>query len=471
MSSRRRRIRTVVRRTLGAALALALVAGTVLGVEYGRVAAGYAATVGALQHFGSGDDVERIRAERLRLPWGLARVLSLSFDDEGRAEARAFGVIRRRAFWREGLGATRASSRAELAPPALPDLVPPPAADRPWPEGEAPEVAPLPEPARAAVEAVLDRAFAALDDGRGSGTHAVAVVRDARLVAERYRPGYDRWTPILGWSMTKSVTATLLAREIELGRIRSVEEQAPVPAWRSTGDPRGAITLEHLLRMTSGLAFFNDYEVPWSDSLRMLFVEDDAAGYATAKGMANVPGTRWAYADGTSNVLARIVLEHAGETPEARLLFPQRELFGPLGMSTAWIGVDAAGTWVGSSLMCASARDWARFGLLYAQDGVWEGRRLLPEGWADFVASPTLPSPGRCYGAHFWRYDAELLRTEDGRTAPAELAGLLYASGHGKQATWIDRRRGLVIVRLGVDDGRFDPEAFAAELIRALDVR
>ena len=264
-------------------------------------------------------------------------------------------------------------------------------------------------------------------------------VLDGRLVAERYRDGYDRRTPLLGWSMTKSVVATLFARELMLGQVGSVDERAAVPEWSGAGDARGAITYDQLLRMTSGLEFFGNYELPWSDSLRMLFTSPDAAAFAAAKELAHPPGTVWSYSDGTSNVLARCVRTLCAASDEERRLFPQRELFAPLSMSTAVIGVDAAGDWVGSYLMQASARDWARFGWLYANDGVFAGRRLLPEGWVDAASSATPASPNRCYGAHFWRYDESSGRKESGEPFPPSLAGVFYAAGHDGQYVWIDR--------------------------------
>jgi hypothetical protein len=221
--------------------------------------------------------------------------------------------------------------------------------------------------------------------------------------------------------------------------------------------------------MTSGLSFFANYELPWSDSLRMLFACRDVAAYAAGKELTHPPGTVWSYSDGTSNILARCIRTLAADDEEARRLFPQRELFALLSMSTAEISVDAAGNWVGSSLMQASARDWARFGWLYAAGGVFEGQRILPEGWVDYVARPTPTSPHRCYGAHFWRYDAQSGRKEDGAPFPPILAGLLYASGHDGQYVWIDRARRIVLVRLGAPGpARFDPEAFASEVLEAL---
>jgi len=250
-----------------------------------------------------------------------------------------------------------------------------------------------------------------------------------------------------------------------------VEERAPVPEWSAPGDPRGAITYDQLLRMTSGLEFFSNYLLPWSDSLRMLFASSDVAAFAAAKELVHPPGTVWSYSDGTCNILARCIRTLAADDAESQLLFPQRELFALLSMSTAEISVDAAGNWVSSSLMQASARDWARFGWLYANDGVFEGRTILPAGWVDYVAKPTPSSPEHCYGAHFWRYDAESGKKQSGKPFPPILGGVLYASGHDGQFVWIDRDPRIVLVRLGAAaPARFDGETFASEVLAALAV-
>jgi CubicO group peptidase (beta-lactamase class C family) len=463
-----------LRRLAGFGVGLVLAGVVAFLVAFGRIAAGYAATITALQVFGSGDELARVRAERLQLPLGLGSALAIEVEErDGVREARAtfLGLIERRARWRPGLGASRLADET-FAPAEVPDLVPPNPTDVPWPRGDALELAPL-EPARAAnLERAIEHAFTDPETGQTRGTHAVAVVRGGELVAERYREGYDLHTPILGWSMTKSVTATLFARLLLLGKIASVDEPAAVSEWQIEGDPRHSITYAQLLCMTSGLAFFANYELPWSDSLRMLFASADVAAYAANQPLAHAPGTVWSYSDGTSNILARCVREVCAEDENERRLFPQRALFAPLHMSTAVISVDARGNWVGSSLMQASARDWLRLGWLYASDGVVDGERLVPAGWVDFVSRATAGSPERSYGAHFWRYDRELGRTSKGRAVPALLADVFYASGHDGQFLWIDRTRGIVLVRLGAAGpagaAPFDPEAFAEEVFAAL---
>lgn len=435
-----------LKRTLIATTILALALAWAFVVHpYLRIAAGYSATIGALQHFATGDSLEVIRAERLPSKIGF---VELTIDEEGRAvEARALYVTRRAVF-REGLGATREEERRVELPAVLSGAVPAPSTRVPWPLGDAPEFAPLSaEVERVRLTAILERA---LEPGRG--THALLLAHDGRLVFERYAAGHDRDTPLLGWSMTKSVTATLIGRLVAEGRL-SVEAPAPVPEW--AGDERARITLDDLLRMRSGLAFEQDHATPFCDSLNMLFASADAASAARGRALEHGIGARWSYSDGTSNVLADLVLDVVSDELAPRLRAARELLFEPLGMHTAFISVDGVGNFVGSSLMYASARDWARFGQLYLQDGVWSGRRLLPEGWVDYVSRPTENSAGRRYGAHFWRIDE------------GPLAGVISAEGYQGQYVFIDRARGVVLVRLGVDPVPFDGRALAQEVLGA----
>jgi hypothetical protein len=179
--------------------------------------------------------------------------------------------------------------------------------------------------------------------------------------------------------MTKSVTNALVGILVGQGKL-SVDEPAPVPEWSGPDDPRGAITLDQMLRMSSGLEFGEIYEDPRSDVCLMLFSVRDAAAYAADKPLETGPGGKWYYSSGTTNIISRIVRDSVGGTQADYFAFPRRALFDRIGMRSAIIEPDPSGTFVGSSYMYATARDWARFGLLYLQDGVWEGERILPEG-------------------------------------------------------------------------------------------
>ena len=282
-----------------------------------------------------------------------------------------------------------------LAPlPAQPADVPWPT--NAWPQGELPA-----NLKRDAFDALLAQAF----EGDSVGaTHALAIVQGGRLIFERYGEGHGPEGTYPSWSKAKSITQALVGLLALDGKL-DVSRPADVPEWKTPGDPRAAITLDQLLRMSSGLKFVEDY-VPGhvSNVIEMLFQagKDDVAHYAASLPLEHEPGSVWSYASGTSNIVARIAGDAAGGDLKS---FMWERLFGPLGMKTPIPKFDAAGTFVGSSYCFASARDFARFGLLYLRDGIWEGRRLLPEGWVDYARTPTFQQPGVTegpYGAHWW---------------------------------------------------------------------
>jgi CubicO group peptidase (beta-lactamase class C family) len=281
-------------------------------------------------------------------------------------------------------------------------LIPLPAqpADTPWPTADWPEGAPLPAP----IANRLDAAFAA-EDVLGP-TDALLIVQGGRIRFERYGVGKGPDDTYPSWSKAKSITQALVGLAVAEGRL-DIHAPAPVAAWRGDGDPRGAITLDQLLRMSSGLEFVEDY-VPGSIShvIDMLFGagQADVAAYAAALPLIHPPGSQWAYASGTTNIIARILQDVLGLNGEAFEAHMRSALFEPLGMKTPLPKFDAAGTFIGSSFCYASARDFARFGLLYLRGGVWEGEPFLPADWVDYARTPT-PVPRTeelGYGAQWW---------------------------------------------------------------------
>jgi CubicO group peptidase (beta-lactamase class C family) len=315
---------------------------------------------------------------------------------------------------------------------------------------------PGPDVDRMRLASALDRVFAAPALPETGETHAVVVIHRGALVAERYGPELGPESPLVSWSMAKSITHALvgiLVREAAL----DPAAPAPVPSWQSAGDPRGRITTEHLLRMVDGLDFVEDYvDGERSHVIEMLFGSgrDDVAAYASSRPPAHPPGEVWNYSSGTTNILAGIVGRIVGGGRDGMLDFMERELFGPLGMASAEPRFDAAGTFVGSSFVFATARDFARFGLLYLRDGVWEGRRILPPGWVDHGRRETPASRGE-YGAHWWL-------ALDG-------SGVFNASGYRGQYIAVDPRRDVVAVRLGgsTPEQRVHVLHFLADVVRS----
>jgi CubicO group peptidase (beta-lactamase class C family) len=382
------------------------------------------------------------------------RYIRASIDTQaGVVTATAGGLLTRRAVYRQGLGCTL----------ALDGLDPPPSP----PGAAAPGAAPgsLPSAAAAAdLPAAIARAFAEPNPSALKRTKAVVVVHRDHVVGERYADGISADTPLPGWSMTKSVLSALIGVLVRNGRL-AVGDPAPVPEWQQPGDPRAAITVEHLLRMSSGLRFDEGMASPRSDVMRMLFGVGDAAKYAAGTDVAVAPGTAWQYSSATTNILSRVARTVLGDDA-AYLTFPRRALFGPLGMSSAVLETDAAGTFIASSYMHATARDWARFGLLYLHDGVWNGTRILPEGWVRYTTTPAPADPAGRYGAHFWLQVPDDYSGSDARLpVPA-----FHAAGHEGQFVTIVPSRAAVIVRLGRTrhPEAWDHAAFVREILAAL---
>jgi CubicO group peptidase (beta-lactamase class C family) len=392
--------------------------------------------------------------------------IGVSIDADTRSvAASAFGVVTRRAVYRDGFGCALVLDG--LTPPRLVAST----ADVDGGDVPAQRVHELPGPTisdgmdRGKLDAVIDRAFSEPDPTRPRRTQAVVVVHRGRVVAERYMAGLHPDTPLIGWSMTKSVMNALVGILVKQGRL-TLRGPVLIQEWQGRDDPRRSITLDNLLRMSSGLRFDEDMSNPRADVMRMLLDVGDTAGYATRKDLTDAPGTTWRYSSGTSNVISRVMRSALRDDTEY-WNFPRRALFDRIGMASAILETDASGTFVGSSYMYATARDWARFGILYAQDGVWNGERVLPEGWVTYTMSPAPADPGRGYGAHFWLEVPDEYRGADGRL-PADA---FHAVGHEGQFVTIVPSREAVIVRLGRTRHPkvWDQSAFVREVLAALD--
>ena len=289
-----------------------------------------------------------------------------------------------------------------------PGLVPLPAqpSQTPWPTETWPEGQPGPNVDTSALDGLLDLAFADTPPERLGETHAFLAVQGGQIIRERYWDDYGAANTYPSWSMAKSITQALVGILVARGLI-DIQAPADVPEWQGEGDPRAAITLDQLLRMSSGLQFAEDYvDAGVSDVIEMLFGSGkaDTAGFAANFPLAHTPDTVWSYASGTSNIVSRSAARALGKSGEAFEAFMRNALFEPIGMRSPLPKFDEAGTFIGSSFCYATARDFARFGLLYLRDGVWNGRRILPEGWVDYARTPTPTPPDEAlgYGAHWW---------------------------------------------------------------------
>lgn len=292
---------------------------------------------------------------------------------------------------------------------------------------------------------VLEQAFVEPAAGPLRRLKAIVVVKNGEIIGERYAPGISPQTPLMGYSMTKTVINALIGILVQQGKLR-VSDLAPVEAWRGAGDPRGKITIDQLLRMSSGLNAEESHS-GFDATSRMLFAEKDMARFAEQSQLRYAPGCVWQYQSPNTLILSRIVENAVGGREQDVLNFVRAELFWKLGMQTAILETDETGTPVGSQGMLASARDWARLGQLYLDDGLVRGARLLPERWVAYSTSPTL---GSTYGAGLWTNRSGDQSPQARITRAGMPSDAFYASGNLGQRIYILPAQHLVIVRLGV---------------------
>jgi CubicO group peptidase (beta-lactamase class C family) len=422
------------------------------------VVTGFAANTLCSAAFVSRVNSEEVYAETLSVMPGV-RLIAWALDyridrDRKQATATLLGGAQSRVVYREGLGCYLGHGEEAV------DASLPPAASQPQPR-LLPDIAgPEPvEPANPSLRLALDRAFAEPDQPPLRHTKAVVVLKDGRVIAERYAPGYGVDTPVLGYSATKSVISALVGILVREGRLR-VDGPAPVAAWQSRSDPRHAITVDDLLRHTSGLALGSSLTASLASALepvnRMNYVERDMAGFAESAGLKTPPGSAWNYQDGNYMILSRLIRDATGGHAADVLGFARRELFEPLGMRNVTLEFDATGTPRGSSQMLASARDWAQFGSLYLDDGVVGSRRILPAGWVSYSASPT-PNAWVGYGAGFWTNlgDSYGARTRMQLGWPRDA---FHARGTLGQYVIVVPSQHLVVARFGISPNGIDSD-------------
>ncbi len=413
-----------------------------------RVATGLTSHLICDDTFVSGIDPDIAYAERVKpLPgmgpfaWALRRQVDTA---QREVTVSMVGLFESRARHRGGLGCVALPASVAIEPaPAPPAIGAQPAL---LPEIAGPERVHTPNTPLAAA---LARALSPPPHN----TKAVVVLHNGQLIGETYAPGYGVDTPVLGFSMTKSVTNALIGALVQQGRL-SLQQPAPLPEWRAPSDPRHAITIEHLLRQASGLDLLQDNS-GFDSSTQIMYSVRDKAAAAAAAPLAVAPGTRWSYTDTNYILLSRIVRDAVGGNANDVLRFAHNELFGPLGMRHVTLDFEATGTPVGASHMLASPRDWARFGQLYLDDGVVGGRRILPAGW---VAQSTTPTLATGYGAGFWTN--RVPGNVPGWGVPWGLASAppdtFFARGFMGQFVVVIPSQRLVIVRMSVSHVRGD---------------
>ena len=299
---------------------------------------------------------------------------------------------------------------------------------------------------------------------KGKSTRAVLVIYKGQILVEKYAPGFNENSILTGWSMAKGITNALLAILVNK-KLLDIHKKPVFEEWRN--DIRNKITIEDLMHMSSGLDWSEFYAGP-SDVTRMLFRENDMGGYAKNKKSIYDAGSHFYYSSGTANILSLKIRDVLGDSIYSE--FPYKELFHKIGMQHTILETDASGTFVGSSYCYATARDWGRFGLLFENDGVWKGERILPEGWVRFSTETDDKRNDQRwgkYGALWWvnAGDKNNHRHRRYRDVPEDCYS---AMGFEGQSLWIIPSKNLVIVRLSCEhDHLLDGNAFLADIIKA----
>lgn len=370
--------------------------------------------------------------------------------------ASVFGFQKREAIFKKGLGVILLPigvKEADLGPFLVPNRLSTPT-EKPYPQGDKAPIDTLMSGVNyAQIEKSLDLVFS---DPMVQKTRTALILYKGQLLGERYIDGFSSETPILGWSMTKSIIATLYGI-LEYRGVLKVSDPVKLTHWK--GDKRASITINDLLRMQSGLAFEENYD-DISDVTKMLFNASDMGQIAIDRPSIAVPGVLWSYSSGTTNILSKY-LNAFSEDKQAYLNFPYVSLIDKIGMHSMILETDMTQNFVGSSYGWASTRDWAKFGQLYLNEGIWEGDRLFDHQWIQYITTPTKASEGE-YGAHFWLNASGLLKD-----VPRDMYS---ANGHDGQHVYIIPSKDLVIVRTGLKENpNYRANDFIAAVIAAID--
>ncbi len=446
-----------------AAIIILIIAGTLVGLfnMYLKpmlpVLTGYAAKNLCSCVFVAGIDEAQAKAEDLGFsPITLA---SASVDYASKsATANAWGLSERKAIYREGLGCVLINEVPEaiLAGQSFtPSRTMKDSLISWFSINDTVEV--VSNQQKQKIEAILDQAFKEDDPEKLKNTRAVVVLHKGQLIAEKYAEGIAQDTRLLGWSMTKSLTATMIGLLDQEGRL-DINEPAPIAEWQN--DNRSTITTKHLLNMSSGLSFWENYEQR-SDANIMLWESDSMGNYALSQPLEGTAGSPWYYSSGTTNILATMA-RRLFRTQEEYLDYLNTRVFDKIGAYSVLIEPDGSGAYVGSSFGWATARDWARIGQLYLNNGQWAGEQILDPAWIDFVKDPTAGSDG-WYGGHFW--------LNDGGRYPDAPRDIYSMDGFHAQKVFIIPSEELVIVRLGLtyNEPDFDFNAFLSGIIAVLN--
>ncbi len=380
--------------------------------------------------------------------------------EEKSVTSTVLGIAKRKAIYREGLGAVIALDTPEEELMASSFNIPDPGYSQdtiPWPLGDV-----IPDSLPAGVnyerlEALLDTCIDKAGEEPFKKTLGIAVVYDNVLISEKYLNDYDVYTKFHGWSMTKSITGTLAGILADKGML-DIDKPVGIEEWAD--DDRKNITLKNVIQMSTGLDWFENY-FTISDATVMLMQSDDMLASITGTELAHEPGSVWNYSSGDANLLSGII-RNAIDNDDVYHALAYKKLFHRIGMLNTVVETDASGLFVASSYSYGSTRDWARFGLLFLNNGVFAGDTILSQEWVDFMKTPASASNGT-YAGTFW------IEEPTAENALVDIpADIFFADGFLGQRVYIIPSKKLVVVRMGYSMSNFSMNDFLREVISTL---
>lgn len=400
---------------------------------------------------------DQAEVEALDLNFSFIKYVTNKVNHQDSSVTSSFLWGKSKAIFREGFGSTllRGTDETTLRRVKFPNIVSPYSADMvAWPLGNL-----MPDTVVHADTLALKRITQKLMQEKGYNGNAFAfmVVYKGIPVVEAYQPQFNSKTKFQSWSMAKSITNALVGVMIKEGRM-DIMQPVNLPEWQN--DDRKQITLKDLMQMQSGLKWNEDYGAR-SDVTLMLYNEPDFAHYTFTRPLEYPIGKKWLYSSGSTNIIS-FLIRKAINNDANYYTFAKTHLFDKVGMRSALFEVDASGTQVGSSYLYATARDYARFGLLYLQDGMFNGQRILPEGWVKYTTTAASDSKGD-YGALFWLNQAKYY--------PSAPPDMFSCSGHEGQHIFIIPSKEMVVVVLGYSpkpDRVMDFNALLSDLLKAI---
>lgn len=422
------------------------------------LATGYGAKSMATAVFVAGRDPQLVKLTDLN--YSIVKYTKSVVDYQNKTVATSFwGLAKQMAVYREGYGCCLVGELSDDSPQKNPFHLPNNRIEGawhiPWPDGDLIKDTLFDEIDTVKLKEAVDAAFDPPSQFV-KGTGAVVVAYKGELVAEKYAKmlGINADTRLWGWSMTKSLVNAMVGVLSKQGKL-DINAVAPVPQWQ--GDQRRNITIGNLMQMSSGLKWDEDYG-DVSSATNMLYRSPDCYKVAIDVPYQAMPETKWNYSSGTTNILSGIIRSLIGND-NIYHNFPYREIFDKIGMGSMILETDASGNFVGSSYGYGTARDWARFGLLYYYDGIWKNDTILPKGWVAYSRTAAVASKGE-YGAQFWLNQSGKL--------PDVPRDMFSCNGHRGQRVFIVPSKKLVVVRLGFSEASFDHGQFLKGILGAI---